>query len=477
MKYSKAIPVTAVFDIGKTNKKFLLFDEDYNIVFKQQSILEQSEDQDGYPCEDIRLLTGWITNKFRLALQDEDFNITSLNVSTYGASLVHLDEHGEIVGPLYNYLKPYPEDLRQRFYETYGGREKFSLETASPPMGMLNSGLQLYWLKHKKPLLYQKIRHSLHLPQYVSSLFTGRRHAELTSIGCHTALWNYEQNKYHHWLEQEGLLRLFPPVQPASGTIETTYNNSQFEAGMGIHDSSAALAPCLFAFDDPFLLISTGTWSITLNPFNRDPLTFEELQKDCLCYLTIFGDQVKASRLFLGNEYAHQKQKLEAYFNRKSTEAGIDLDPVLLRNLIDGCNPAKKLELETAHNSGPYPRDKPGEWDINEFSSYKEAYHQLMLDLVSIQADCIEIVQGSLNIEKLIITGGFSKNDFFVKILASRFPGKKVYTASLPLASALGAAMVINNNQSSEESSLKKLLNLKRHVPLENTGIEQYRWG
>ena len=36
--------------------------------------------------------------------------------------------------------------------------------------------------------------------------------------------------------------------------------------GAGLHDSSAALIPYLSAFREPFILLSPGTWCISLNP-------------------------------------------------------------------------------------------------------------------------------------------------------------------------------------------------------------------
>lgn len=477
MKKVEPIPVTAIFDIGKTNKKFLLFDESYSIVQKQQTILEQGKDEDGDSCENLGLLKSWIKDKIRSALENKKIQIRSLNFSTYGASLVHLGESGKVVTPLYNYLKPYPEDLLQQFYETYGGKKRFSLESASPPMGMLNSGLQLYWLKHEKPLMFREIKHTLHFPQYLSYIFTGKLASELTSIGCHTALWNFKEGNYHKWLDKdnEDVIKLLPEIQPVSAANEITYQNSRFKAGIGLHDSSAALAPYLYALDEPFMLISTGTWSITFNPFNTDSLTYRELQKDCLCYLNIYGDKVKSARFFLGNEYMHQKRKLDEYFNRESWEENIEPDAGLFKNLINLGNPAKKLKLETAYNSGPYPQDKPGKWQIEEFSSYEEAYHQLMLDLVSIQADAVHLAQGSKTVDTLIVTGGFSRNNFFLILLAAFFPDKKIYTTSLSHASALGAAMVVNDHPGVKNFP-KDILELKQHSSKVFTDVGGYSW-
>ena len=473
-----ATPVTAVFDIGKTNKKFILFDEQYSVIQKQQTTLDESEDEDGDPCENIRQLEQWIHSKLRGARRDDSIQIEALNFSGYGASLVHLDQEGNTIPPIYNYLKSYPVTLLNEFYEKYGGREQFALQTASPPMGMLNSGLQLYWLKHKRPDKFDKVHYTLHFPQYLSHLATGQKVAEQTSIGCHTALWDYSQNDYHQWIRQESLLDLLPPVQPVSTTFEIPYQGTSFKVGIGIHDSSAALAPYLFASDDSFMLVSTGTWSITLNPFNKEPLTYEELQRDCLCYLDVYGNQVKASRLFLGNEYMHLTKKMSRHFGTEHRQGTVELDPDLLNQLSREASPAKKIALETAHSSGPFPGENAGDWQLDPFSSYTEAYHQLMLDLVSIQIESLRLAQGSNEVKKLIISGGFSQNDFFVTLLASCLPDKDVYTASAPHASALGAAMVMDMDEDEYKKQVNwdELLGLTLHPPRKDLDIGTYTW-
>ena len=91
------------------------------------------------------------------------------------------------------------------FLEKYGPKEQFELETGSPFSGFLNSGLQLYWLKRTKPALFDKIRYSLHFPQYVSYLFTGIPVSDFTSVGCHTGLWDFTRNDYHRWVYDEGI--------------------------------------------------------------------------------------------------------------------------------------------------------------------------------------------------------------------------------------------------------------------------------
>ena len=159
------------------------------------------------------------------------------------------------------------------FYEKYGPEEKFSTKTGSPKSGMLNSGMQLYWLKYTKPEIFKKIRYSLHLPQYLSYVFTGIPISEYTSIGCHTALWDYQKKDYHEWVYKEEIDKILPPIVSTETSINMNYNGKRIKIGVGIHDSSAALFPYVRSIKKPFILVSTGTWSIALNPYKTERLT------------------------------------------------------------------------------------------------------------------------------------------------------------------------------------------------------------
>ena len=57
-------PVIAIFDVGKTNKKVLLFDEQYRLVFEESKKFEEIKDEDGFPCEDVSALTEWVKDSF-----------------------------------------------------------------------------------------------------------------------------------------------------------------------------------------------------------------------------------------------------------------------------------------------------------------------------------------------------------------------------------------------------------------------------
>lgn len=175
--------VIAIFDIGKTNKKMLLFSENLSLVAQQEKVFPEITDDDGFPCDDIDAMTSWIYNSLNRVVKEGEYRIKALNFTTYGATLVYLDENEKRLTPLYNYLKEMPKEVLNNFYERYGGIDEFSRQTASPALGMLNAGLQVLWLKRQKPEVFARVKHILHFPQYLSYLFTGKITSEYTSIG------------------------------------------------------------------------------------------------------------------------------------------------------------------------------------------------------------------------------------------------------------------------------------------------------
>ena len=97
----KPIPVIAVFDVGKTNKKLFLFDESYNIVFERSARFNEITDEDGYPCENLEALRLSVYDSLTEVSRLKQFDLKAVNFSAYGASFVYLDEDGRTIAPLY----------------------------------------------------------------------------------------------------------------------------------------------------------------------------------------------------------------------------------------------------------------------------------------------------------------------------------------------------------------------------------------
>lgn len=432
-------PVIAIFDIGKTNKKLFLFDEQYHMLYEKSENFPETKDEDGDNCENLPLLTQWVKSCLEAVSNMKDVSLKAVNFSAYGASFVHIDREGKPVAPLYNYLKPYPANLSKEFYTNYGPELVFSMNTASPVLGNLNSGLLLYLLKHEKPEIFNKIHYSLHLPQYLSFLVTGRRYSDITSIGCHTAMWNFAQNRYHDWLHRESISNKLAPIFPSDQLIRTEFQKKPVLSGVGLHDSSAALIPYLSNFTDPFVLISTGTWCISLNPFNRNGLTAAELEQDCLCYMEYRGNPIKASRLFAGYEHEQQVKRLASHY-----QVPQDRYKDVVYNLGIASNLQKKQSRKNDTQKQMMQQSAFGTRDLTAFKSYEEAYHQLIIDLINQQVASTNLVLEKSDVKRIFLDGGFSKNSIYMHLLAAAYPEKEIYAASIAQASALGAALAVH---------------------------------
>ena len=429
--------VVLIFDIGKTNKKILLFNRNLEIVHEEETRFEEIPDDDGFMGDDIERLEGWILDACRKFVQDEAHDVRGINFTTYGATLVYLDSEGKRLTPVYNYLKPMPEGVVGPLYEANGGEEEFCRRTASPAMGMLNSGLQALWLKTKKPDIYDRVANILHFPQYLSCLLTGKPASEHTSIGCHTALWDFDHMSYHPWVKELGV------GLPDPESVETTYPSIKFPrevpVGIGIHDSSSSLVPYFMNSDEPFILVSTGTWCISMNPFNPEPLTAEQLKQDCLTYMSIQQKPVKSSRLFMGRIHDLNVERMNELFGvDQDAYKKVALDEALLESLQD--NGSGRVFFKQGLPEDYVDRSV----DAARFSGFAEAYHQLMIDLAALTAKSIALIIPAEDQSKnLYISGGFAKNPIFLKLMAGHFPNKGVYTSEVANATSLGAAMVL----------------------------------
>ncbi len=434
--------VIAVFDIGKTNKKVLLFDSRFKVVFQQEDKFPVILDDDGFECDDINLISDWIYNTLIDIAKGDKYTLVGVNFSTYGASLMFLDNEGKPLTPVYNYLKEVSEEIAENLFSSYGGKAEFCRKTASPALGLLlNSGIQILWLKEAKSAVYEKANAILHFPQYLSYSLTKQVVSEPTSIGCHTFMWDYDNMTYHRWITDHNI-QLPEPV-----TNDVVFPVDMFakpmKVGTGIHDSSASLVPYLKASPKKFILISTGTWCINMNPFNTEPLTADQLEQDCLCFMTPEKQQVKSSRLFMGHFHEVWAARLAKHF-------GVEGDAF---KTVTYCNEQfTRNQQKFGGNNVFFPNGKESfdeglkNADLNNFESYDEAYFQLMVELTRLCIKSIELVIPAKDDTEIIyVSGGFARNDIFIRLLETEFTHKKVLVSEIDNSSALGAALVISD--------------------------------
>lgn len=435
-------PIYAIFDVSKTTKKLILFGEDRQIIKEHQEVFPELTDEDGFPCDDLNRLSNWVLRWWSVLRRSTSYVLKGVNFTAYGASFVHIGHNGQPVLPLYSYLKPLPPALTDRFYGQWAGQDKFATQTCSPRLGMLNSGLQLYWLKHERPTDYARIHTTLHLPQYLSYLITGELFSDYTSVGCHTALWDFRDQTYQDWVFAEGIDKKLAPLTRDS--VAAVVDDRL--VGVGLHDSSAAVVPYLLQSQESFLLISTGDWCINLNPFNQQPLTADLLRRDCLNYLSPKGETTKASRVFFGHEHDYQVHRIAEHFGVSINFYKSIKQASLHKNLTDNFRPA------CMNGTGPHPDQHAELWDLSIFNTPEKAYGCLMRGLMSILVESIGLIdQGE---RTLYLDGGFARNPVFQQLLNYHFPDRTIDTLNIPQATALGALMHVEQGEAHKQTRL-----------------------
>jgi len=431
--------VVAIIDIGKTNKKIFLFDEKLEVVSVKKVKFEEIKDEDGFPCDDIEEIERWILDEIDRINELDYYRIKAINFSTHGASVLFLDKEGNRLTPLSNYLKPLNVKEFADLYKANGGKKEFSRKTASPAYGMLNAGLQMLRLKRNKPEIWDKVDAILHYPQYLSYLFTKKITADFTSVGAHTATWDFDKMQYHSWLKDEGI-NLPKPTKGEEVTF-VELNGHKVAVGSGLHDSSSSIVPVLKEQDGKnYILLSTGTWIIAMNPFSTEKLSKSQLKNNCLCFMTPEKKQVKSSMQFLGRIHEVYIEEMSKHFKEnKKRYTSFYLKEELCRDLIcEGARIFLKDGIDDDFEAHP-------EY-LKKFTSYETAYYQLIYEIAKKVVKGINLIlDENSELTDVFISGGFRNNEVFIKYLSLMQKKVRIRLSNTQNESAYGAAVIMKD--------------------------------
>ncbi len=473
--------VMLIFDLGKSNKKMLVYDENLQLLQQSQTMIPEKEEASGYLVDDVPAIWQWMAQEVETLHRSRQFRLRAMNITTFGATIAHLNEGGALAVPVISYAHDPGEQVDRAFREWMENLPGGFARHATPPLPQfLNVGKQLFYLRRRQPEIANRIHTSLFLPQYFVYKLSGQKLTEPTSYGCHTGLWDFQQMRPSaaalsglDWREKMPPLAL--PAEtafPLAGELATQLNpDAPIWVGSGLHDSSSALVPYLLALKEGFALISTGTWIIILNPDARFRLTEEDLQRDRLYYLTPDARPVRAARLFAGREHERQLQRIEKHFGKKPDTQHQDIERFLPEFFAE--TRPRGLEPEVLPGSGPFPNRPAGEWDLSAFAHAEEAYARLCLDLAVLTDYCFSEV-ASEKTQRVVIDGGFAKNPWFVKVLAMLMQPRQVFTAEVPQATSLGAAMLIQPHWSGAPIDADAVLNLRPVAAKPLPGLRVY---
>ncbi|WP_047146626.1 FGGY-family carbohydrate kinase [Aquamicrobium sp. LC103] len=414
----------AVIDIGKTNAKVVLVDLETLTEIDARRIANRPVSEAPYPHHDVERLWTFILDG--LACFAREHKVDAISTTTHGATAALLCSDGSLALPVLDYEHDGPDRLRG----DYEARSADFEETGSPPLPQgLNLGAQLFWLERSFPEAFSETSSILTYPQYWGHRLTGVAASEVTSLGCHTDLWAPARSDYSSLVDRMGWRARFAPIRPARSALgpilpqlaATTGLDPETPVFCGIHDSNASLLPHLLTRPQPFSVVSTGTWVVSM------AMGGENVQLDCkrdtLVNVSALGAPVPSARFMGGREYEMLTAGLDEEWSERDVEAVLARGVAILPSVLRGCGPFPSIEaswtVETA---------MPGE-RIVAASFY----------LAMMTATCLELIGARGDI---VIEGPLASNTLFLRMLNAATRRPVVAQSSQATGASIGAALL-----------------------------------
>ena len=413
----------AVLDVGKTNAKLALVDagslREIAVETRPNSV------RPGPPWPHFDLDGHWAFFLDGLARFHAAHGIDAISVTTHGASAVLLDANGDLAAPMLDYEHDGPDSLRT----DYDALRPDFAETGSPrlPAG-LNLGAQLHWMLRSDPWLDARLAHVVTYPQYWGFRLTGALASDVTSLGCHTDLWDPWRGQPSALVDRLGLTGRLAPPKRATEILGTVTPEVARQTGLstatpvvtGIHDSNASLYPHILSEAPPFSVVSTGTWVVAM-AVGGAPVTLDQ-SRDTLVNVNALGSPVPSARFMGGREYEIIRDGCEAVPTEDGRRA------VLRRGL--------RLLPGIEHGSGPFA-GRAGGWEgtpgrAGEKMLALSWYLALMTDT------CLGLAGAS---GPVIIEGPFARNSDYLDMLAALRP-EGVRSMTSATGTSIGAALL-----------------------------------
>jgi sugar (pentulose or hexulose) kinase len=415
----------AVFDLGKTNIKVVVFDSSGNALAERARANAPLTADAQCPYLSLDAQGAWAFLVGALRDVGACFPIEAISIATHGAAGALVTEDGLALRPMdyefggYGIVDADYEAARPPFVETL---------SPSVPRG-LNLGRQVFYLERYFPREFAGARAFLAYPQYFAWRLSGVMASEVTSLGAHTDLWRPTEGRLSSMVDRLGWRRLFPPMRNAWDTLGTLRPEVAAATGLapavrvvcGAHDSNASLVPHLVSRRDPFTVISTGTWVIIMAVGGKARL---DPKADMLANVDVRGEPVPTARFMGGREFAVL-----------AGEAPADADEADVAGVVA----SGTLALPAFSDQGG-----PFAGRVGRIEGKAPAAPKARAALATLYAGLMtaQLLQRLEAPGDLIVEGGFTRSPAFAAVLARLMPGRRVVIAPTSAGAAAGAALL-----------------------------------
>lgn len=418
---------TAILDIGKTHAKLALVSGGRIAELRRLATAEAGAPPYLHlPTEEIwRWALAQLSELSRLA------HITDIVPVAHGASVALIDADG-LVLPMLDYQQEIAE-----YDDEYEAVARDFRETLSPrlPCGH-NPGRQLFWLQRRFPAEFARATAILAYAQYWAWRLSGVAVSEVTALANHSDLWRPRARDFSALVDRARWRPLFPPLRRAGDVIGRIRPELAAQTGLpgdcriraGIHDSNAAFLRWRLTVEEPFAVVSTGTFIVPMAAGGEVPERGEHL--DCLGNVDALGNLIAGARFMGGRE-----------FDVIKGDTADEAEPPAERLAALAANPCFALPA-FSDQGGPFAGQRGRFVDSagNDAIPWRRAtlaavYCALMTDLM------LDLLKSR---GPILVEGPFAANDAYVAALATLRPGSSVMPSLETLGTSLGAAMLVD---------------------------------
>lgn len=224
------------------------------------------EKVDGHLCWDVPKLFEEIKNGMKRCAEIGKIP-ECMGIDTWAVDYVLLDEDGNMLGKTYGYRDNRTEGMDQVVYEKIP--EAGLYRRTGIQKQIFNTIYQLMAVKQQEPELMEQAETMLMIPDYFTYLLTGVKRSEYTNatttqlVSPETKDWDYEL------ISRLGFkASIFPEIAKPGTMAGSLTDEMRREIGydlkvcqVGTHDTASAVV-AVPALTEPFLYISSGTWSL-----------------------------------------------------------------------------------------------------------------------------------------------------------------------------------------------------------------------
>ena len=294
----------AILDVGKTHCRLVVVDHRGEQLVAYQRRSSASATPQGYLALDSEGLGEWLLETLD-GLGALKPRLRSIVPVAHGAAIAAM-RGDELLLPIPDYEFEGFDTVSSTLAQTATAAFGHTLSPALP--NGLNVATQLAWLEENRGATMARCDRLLPYAQYWAHWLSGVAAAEVSSLGCHTHLWNATNGRPSELAIQRGWADRLPAVRRAWEPLGRMRPDLVRRLGLpadlavhcGAHDSNACLARYLRTWPRA-TLVSSGTWAVLMAP-GASPGGLDA-RRDMLGNVSVRGDVVPTARFMAGREF------------------------------------------------------------------------------------------------------------------------------------------------------------------------------